>query len=76
MNDYLKEALALVRAQASVRVMSEDEIMAMVKKLTVELGQIAEGPAVEAWKPHMRIPASRSRKSPLPAWSAARLLRY
>lgn len=38
MNDYLKEALALVRAQASVRVMSEDEIMAMVKKLTVELG--------------------------------------
>ncbi|MCB8572041.1 MucR family transcriptional regulator [Bilophila wadsworthia] len=48
MNDYLKEALALVRAQASVRVMSEDEIMAMVKKLTVELGQIAEGPAVEA----------------------------
>ena len=77
MNDYLKEALALVRAQASVRVMSEDEIMAMVKKLTVELGQIAEGPLKLAkWKPHMRIPASRSRKSPLPAWSAARLLRY
>ena len=33
MNDYRKESLAIVRAQASVRVMSEEELMVMVKKL-------------------------------------------
>lgn len=50
MNDALKEALGIVKAQAGVRVMSEAEIVAMVKNLAGGLQQIEEGdtlPAVE-----------------------------
>jgi len=32
MEDYLKEALEIVKGQAGVRSMSEDEIVGMVKK--------------------------------------------
>jgi hypothetical protein len=32
MDDYLKEALEIVKAQASVRTMTEEEITSMVKK--------------------------------------------
>ena len=39
----MKEALELVKAQASVRVMGEDEIMAMVQKLSRDLRSIDEG---------------------------------
>lgn len=42
MNDYMKEALAIVRAQAGVRVMSEDEIMAMVKKIADGLENVSK----------------------------------
>lgn len=49
MDEFLKEALELVKAQASVRVMGEDEIMAMVHKLSKDLRAIDEGEAtVEA----------------------------
>ena len=34
MDDYLKEALEIVKAQASVRTMTEDEILSMVRKLS------------------------------------------
>ncbi|MBG0777980.1 MAG: MucR family transcriptional regulator [Desulfovibrionaceae bacterium] len=34
MEDYLKEALEIVKAQASVRTMTEEEIISMVKKLS------------------------------------------
>ena len=45
MDDYLKEALELARAQASVRVMSEDEIAAFVAKVAASLRALANGEA-------------------------------
>ena len=41
MNDYRKESVAIVRAQASVRVMSEEELMVMVKKLIAGLENVS-----------------------------------
>ena len=46
MNDYLKNALALARAQASVRVMTEDEIITMVERLASKLKGLSEGKVV------------------------------
>lgn len=43
MDDYLKEALEIVKAQASVRTMTEDEITSMVKKLAGGIKTISEG---------------------------------
>ncbi len=43
MEDYLKEALEIVKAQASVRTMTEDEITSMVKKLAHGIQAVAEG---------------------------------
>jgi predicted transcriptional regulator len=43
MDDFLKEALELARAQAGVRVMSEDEISAFVAKVAASLRNIAAG---------------------------------
>ena len=43
MDDYLKGALDLARAQASVRVMTEDEVAGFVQKLAMSLRGIAEG---------------------------------
>jgi predicted transcriptional regulator len=50
MDDYLKEALEIVRAQASVRNMTEEEITSMVRRLAESIRAIAEGtlPAVDA----------------------------
>ncbi|HJA78013.1 MAG TPA: MucR family transcriptional regulator [Candidatus Desulfovibrio intestinavium] len=43
MDDYLKEALEIARAQASVRVMSEDEITSFIQKLAQGIRNVAEG---------------------------------
>jgi len=43
MEDYLKEALEIVKAQASVRTMTEEEITSMVQKLSAGIKAIAEG---------------------------------
>ncbi|ABB39409.1 transcriptional regulator, MucR family [Oleidesulfovibrio alaskensis G20] len=43
MDDYLKEALEIVKAQASVRNMTEDEITSMVMKLASGIKGICEG---------------------------------
>ena len=48
MDDYLKEALEIVKAQASVRTMTEEEITSMVQKLATGIKSIAEGCNVEA----------------------------
>jgi len=48
MDDYLKEALEIVKAQASVRTMTEDEITSMVQKLASGIKAIAEGGSLEA----------------------------
>ncbi len=45
MDDYLKQALEIVKAQATVRVMSEEEITSMVRVLSVKLRQMEEAPA-------------------------------
>ena len=47
MNDFLKEALELAKAQASVRMMTEDEMMSMVTKLSARLQGIASGEQIE-----------------------------
>lgn len=43
MDDYLKGAIELARAQAGVRAMSEDEIAAFIQKVAGSLRNIAEG---------------------------------
>ena len=47
MNDFLKEALELAKAQASVRMMTEDEMMSMGTKLSARLQGIASGEQIE-----------------------------
>ena len=42
MQDYLKEALEIVKAQASVRTMTEDELASMLQKLTRDIRGISE----------------------------------
>ncbi len=42
MEDYLKEALEIVKAQASVRTMTEEEITSMVQSLSNGIRNIAE----------------------------------
>lgn len=48
MEDYLKEALDIVKAQASVRTMTEEEITSMVQKLAAGIKAIAEGDTIAA----------------------------
>ncbi len=43
MESYIKEALEIVKAQASVRVMTEEEITDMVSKLATGIKEIGEG---------------------------------
>lgn len=45
MEEYLKQALEIVKAQASVRTMTEEEITSMVQKLASGIQAIAEGAA-------------------------------
>jgi len=49
MEDYLKQAIEIVKAQASVRNMSEEEITSMIKTLAGSIRGVAEGvaPVVE-----------------------------
>lgn len=50
MEDHLKQAIEIVKAQASVRIMTEEEIMSMIKSLTGSIRGVVEGaaPAVES----------------------------
>ncbi|WP_018126032.1 MucR family transcriptional regulator [Desulfovibrio oxyclinae] len=47
MEEYLKQALEIVKAQASVRTMTEEEITSMVQKIANGIQGIAEGNAPE-----------------------------
>ena len=51
MDDYLKQALELARAQASVRAMTEDQITEFVSTLAAKLRAMAEGVVPEAAVP-------------------------
>jgi predicted transcriptional regulator len=61
MDDYLKEAIEIVKAQASVRTMTEDEIVDMVKKLAQDIARFGlaaeqgEAPAEPATDPKKAI---------------------
>ena len=43
MDDYLKEALEIVKAQATVRIMTEEEITTLMQRIAVGIRSIAEG---------------------------------
>ena len=47
MDDFLKEALDIVKAQASVRVMAEDEIISMVRRLSSGIKVVSEGDCIQ-----------------------------
>lgn len=66
MNDYLMNAIELARAQASVRVMTEDEIITMVRlatKLKVLAGEEVEEDAPTADAPTIEPKKSIKEKS-------------
>ena len=43
MDDYIKQALEIVKAQASFRTMTEEEISSMVRTLSTVIRQLASG---------------------------------
>ena len=47
MTNYLKQSIELARAQASVRVMTEDEIITMVERLAAKLKGLAGEEVIE-----------------------------
>ncbi len=47
MDDYLKQAIELVKAQSSVRVMQEEEIVAMIRTLASSLRNLESDAPVE-----------------------------
>jgi predicted transcriptional regulator len=52
MEDYLKSALEIVKAQASVRIMTDEEITSMVRRLAVGIRDVDLGGSVgEAEEP-------------------------
>ena len=60
MEDYLKQALDIVKAQASVRNMTEEEIISMVKKLSfgiqaIGVGDVAAQPAGPEVEPRKAV---------------------
>jgi predicted transcriptional regulator len=50
MEDYVKQALEIVKAQASVRNMTEEELTSMVRSLTEGIKNVAEGTQPEPVK--------------------------
>ena len=57
MDDHLKEALDIVKAQASVRIMSEDEIISMVRRLSSDIRTL---PRVKAALRSLPVPMCRA----------------
>ena len=62
MDDYLKQALEIVKAQASVRIMSEEEITSMVKNLSHHLRHLEDLPAEESEPVAVNISPAKSIK--------------
>lgn len=48
MDEFIKQALDIVKAQASVRTMTEDEIASMVKKISLSIKDISTGNSIES----------------------------
>jgi len=51
MEDYVKEALEIVKAQAGVRTMAEEEIVSMVRKLAAGIKSMSEGVSIVSAEP-------------------------
>lgn len=62
MDDYLKQALEIVKAQASVRIMSEEEITSMVKNLSHHLRNLEELPIEQEEPAPLTISPAKSIK--------------
>ena len=62
MDDYLKQALEIVKAQASVRVMSEEEITSMVRTLAASLKTLEDNPVEVEEEDLPAIPPAKSIK--------------
>ena len=60
MDDYLKQALEIVKAQASVRVMSEEEITSMVRTLSASLKTLEDSPIEEEDNAAPAMPPAKS----------------
>ncbi len=64
MEDYLKEALEIVKAQASVRNMTEEEITSMVRRLADDIrGIFAVGSAAITTEETAPVPAMDPKKA-------------
>ena len=64
MDDFLREALEIVKAQASVRNMTEDEITSMVRRLADDIrGLVAAGTAVPVLDEPAATPAVDPKKA-------------
>lgn len=63
MEDFLKEALGIVKAQASVRTMGEDEILSMTRKIAAGLAGLAGGSLEEAGDGGPAITPAEAKKS-------------
>lgn len=62
MDNHLKEALEIVKAQASVRTMTEEEITSMLQKLTKGIRSISESLPLEEAEEAPSIDASKAIK--------------
>lgn len=62
MDDYLKQALEIVKAQASVRIMSEEEITSMVKNLSHHLRNLEELPVEQEEQAPLNLSPAKSIK--------------
>ena len=57
MDDYLKQAIELVKAQSSVRVMQEEEIVAMIRALAASLRRLEDHENTDEEETRLSSPA-------------------
>ena len=63
MEEYIKQALEIVKAQASVRNMTEEEITSMVKSLANQLKGLMEGKEAEGGEEEQQQPPVDPKKA-------------
>ncbi len=63
MEEYVQQALDIVKAQASVRTMSEEEISSMVQSLSQQLKGIVDGNGIQAAVQKSQEPAVHPKKA-------------
>jgi predicted transcriptional regulator len=63
MEDYVQQALQIVKAQASVRTMSEDEITSMVQSMSQQLKGVVDGNGAQAAEEKPQEPAVNPKKA-------------